>query len=158
MVGEAEAAVEAIEFARAEPRGIIKASCPVALVQTVLAGVLPDFLHRYPNIRLVLHASNRRVDLLNEGFDLAIRVRSKPTGEHGIVMRTIGQSRGVLVASPAYLDGAGRLTAPAQLAERATLALEPEADRQSWEVFDPNGASVRVEVTPRLVCHDFVML
>jgi len=60
MLTEADAAVEAVEFARAEPCGVIKASCPVALAQGTMAQYLPDFLSRYPKIRLLLHATNRR--------------------------------------------------------------------------------------------------
>src|ERR1700716_4380329 len=60
MLAEADAAVEAVEYARAEPRGMIKASCPVAIAQTAMARLLPDFFARYPNIRLVLHATKRR--------------------------------------------------------------------------------------------------
>ncbi|HEY6482285.1 MAG TPA: LysR family transcriptional regulator [Steroidobacteraceae bacterium] len=158
MVAEAEAAVEAVEFARAEPRGSIKVSCPVALTQTALAAILPDFLGRFPAVRVLLHATNRRVDVINEGFDLSLRVRTHPSGEDGLVMRSFGQMSELLVASSAYLDSAGRPERPEQLAERATLGFAPETERQSWELFDSACRSVRVDHSPRLVCHDFVML
>ena len=158
MLAEADAAVEAVEFARAEPRGVIRASCPVPLAQTTMAQFLPEFLARYPNIRLLLHATNRRVDLLNEGFDLALRVRSTPTGEDGLVMRTFGQSRHVLVATREYLDQRGRPERPEEIARHATLSFEPETDRQTWELLDAKGGAARIEHTPRLVCHDFPLL
>src|SRR5580698_896407 len=69
MLAEAEAAVAAVEFARAEPRGVVRLSCPVSLAQNPLAALLPEFFTRYPSIRLLIHASNRRVDVLNEGID-----------------------------------------------------------------------------------------
>jgi len=158
MLAEADAAVEAVEFARAEPRGLIKASSPVSLTQTVLAEILPDFLNRYPAVRVQLHSSNRRVDVINEGFDLALRVRTKPSGEDGLIMRSFGESRELLVASAGYLDRAGRPERPEQLAQRDTLGFAPEAERQTWELYDRQCQAVRVEVTPRLVCHDFNML
>src|SRR4051812_47664009 len=117
MLAEADAAIEAVEFARAEPRGIIKASCPVDVAQVTMARFLPEFLARYPSIRLVLHATNRRVDVLNEGFDVALRVRTTPTGEDGLVMRTFGQSRHVLVASSEYLNQRGRPEHPQEIAQ-----------------------------------------
>jgi DNA-binding transcriptional LysR family regulator len=80
MLAEADAALEAVEFARAEPRGTIKLACPVALAQSALAPVLPEFLQRYPAIRLQLDVSNRRVDVLNEGVDVALRARARPRG------------------------------------------------------------------------------
>ncbi len=158
MLAEADAAVEAVEFARAEPCGVVKASCPVALTQTALAQYLPEFLARYPKIRLMLHATNRRVDVINEGFDVALRVRTVPTGEDGLVMRTFGSSSNILVASRQYLDERGRPERPEQLAQHATLSFSSETDRQTWELFDADGTSVRIEHTPRLVCHDFPML
>jgi DNA-binding transcriptional LysR family regulator len=158
MLSEADAAVEAVEFARAEPRGLIKASCPVALTQTAMAQFLPEFLARYPSIRLVLHATNRRVDVLNEGFDVALRVRTTPTGEDGLVMRSFGASRHLLVATGAYLEQRGRPQRPEDIAQHATLSFGPETDRQTWDLLDSNGASARIEHSPRLVCHDFPLL
>jgi DNA-binding transcriptional LysR family regulator len=158
MLAEADAALEAVEFARAAPRGTIKVSCPVALAQTRLAALLPDFLVQYPAVRLQLHVSNRRVDVLSEGFDVALRVRSQPTGEDGLVMRSFGTFAEVLVASRAYLERAGEITAPAQLAQRETLDYSGEFDRRPWELVGPNAEVVRVEAIPRVCCHDFVVL
>jgi DNA-binding transcriptional LysR family regulator len=158
MLAEADAAVEAVEFARAEPRGVVKASCPISLAQTAMAQLLPEFLARYPNIRLVLDATNRRVDVLNEGFDVALRVRTTPTGEDGLVMRTFGQSRHLLVASGTYLEQRGRPERPEDLAQHGTLSFAPQTERHSWDLLDSSGVAARVEHSPRLVCHDFPLL
>ena len=158
MLAEAEAAVAAVEFARAEPRGVVRLSCPVSLAQHPLAGLLPEFFTRYPSIRLLIHASNRRVDLLNEGFDLALRVRTRPSGEDGLVMRSFGEARELLVASRDYLDRAGRPQRPEELTGHATLGFFPESDTQTWELSGPDEETVQVEVAPRLVCHDFVVM
>jgi DNA-binding transcriptional LysR family regulator len=158
MLAEADAAVEAVEFARAEPRGVIRVSCPVALAQTEMAKLMPEFLGRYPSVRVLLLATNRRVDVLNEGVDVAFRVRSTPTGEDDLVMRRFGQSRHVLVAAKSYLDARGRPRRPEELVQHATLSFEPESDRQTWELTDSTGASVRIEHSPRLVCHDFPLV
>jgi DNA-binding transcriptional LysR family regulator len=158
MLAEADAALEAVEFARAEPRGLIKVSCPVALAQSALGAILPEFLVRFPAVRLQLHVSNRRVDVLSEGFDVALRVRAQPSGEDGLVMRSFLQLDEFLVASPAYLERTGELTEPAQLAARDTLDYAGEFDRPSWELAGPDGERARAEHTPRIVCHDFVVL
>jgi len=158
MLAEADAALEAVEFARAEPRGIVKASAPVALVQSQISIVLPDFLVRYPSVRVQLHVTNRRVDVLNEGFDVSLRVRTRPTGEDGLVMRSLKETRELLVATPAYLERVGRPEKPEEIAARDTLSFAPETDPQTWELIDTQGESARVEHRPRLVCHDFIML
>jgi DNA-binding transcriptional LysR family regulator len=158
MLAEADAAVEAVEFARAEPRGTLRASCPVAVAQSALAHMLPRFLTQYPAIRLQLQVSNRRVDVLNEGFDVALRVRSQPSGEDGLVMRSFQQVDELLIASPAYLKGAPVLLEPAQLAEHQTLDYAGELDRNTWELVGPQGEIVRAELKARMVCHDFIVL
>jgi len=157
MLAEADAALEAVEFARSEPRGIVKTSCPLGLAQP-LSIIVPDFCLRYPAVRLQLHISNRRVDVLNEGFDVSLRVRTVPSGEDGLVMRAFGETGELLVASHEYLDRAGRPERPEQIAERDTLGSSPKAERQTWELHGPNGESSQVTHSPRLVCHDFVVL
>jgi len=158
MRAEADAALEAVEFARAAPRGTIRASCPVTLAQSVLASMLPTFLAKYPAVRLQLHVSNRRVDVVREGFDVALRVRSQPSGEDGLVMRTFGRAHELLVASPAYLARAGAPASPQDLGSRETLDYGGELDRQPWELVGSDGQSVRAEHTPRVICHDFIVL
>jgi DNA-binding transcriptional LysR family regulator len=158
MLAEADAALEAVELARATPRGVIRASCPVAIAQSALERILPEFLARHPAVRLQLHVSNRRVDVLSEGLDLALRVRSAPSGEDGLVMRAFGQFEELLVASPAYLERAEPLVEPAQLARHQTLDYAGELDRNRWELMSVGREDVRIEHTPRVVCHDFVVL
>ena len=158
MLTEADAAIEAVEFARAKPCGTLRASCPVALAQSALAPILPAFLAAYPAIRLELHVSNRRVDVLAESFDVALRVRTKPSGEDGLVMRTFREVDEFLVASPAYLEGATALDEPQQLKDHKTLDYAGEFERRPWELLGPSGESAIVEHPPRIVCHDFVVL
>jgi len=158
MLAEADAALEAVEFARADPRGTIRASCPVALAQSALAPMLPDFLEKYPAVRLHLHVSNRRVDVVREGLDVALRVRTQPSGEDGLVMRAFGRSNQFLVASPGYLARSGVPGSPQELRERATLDYGGEPDPGPWELVGAHGESVRAEHTPRVLCHDFIVL
>jgi DNA-binding transcriptional LysR family regulator len=158
MLGAADAAEAAVELIRAEPRGIVRLSCPVSLVQNPLANLLPQFFARYPAIRLLIHATNRRVDVVNEGIDLALRVRTRPGGDEGLVMRSFGEARELMVASQEYLERAGRPRRPEELTGHATLGFTPESDTQIWELAGPDGETLRVQVSPRLVCHDFVVL
>jgi DNA-binding transcriptional LysR family regulator len=158
MLAEADAALDVVEFARAEPSGTLRASCPVALAQSSLAPLLPAFLESYPAIRLELRVSNRRVDVLAESIDVALRVRTTPTGEDGLVMRTFREVDEFLVAAPAYLGAAKQLADPADLKQHTTLDYAGEFDRRPWELLGPQGESLTVEHQPRIVCHDFVVL
>jgi DNA-binding transcriptional LysR family regulator len=72
MLAEAQAAREAVDRLSAEPRGVVRVSVPVGLAQQQMPALLPDFLARYPQVRVQMHVSNRRVDLINEGLVFSI--------------------------------------------------------------------------------------
>ena len=113
MLTEAQAAREVVDRLSAEPRGVVRVSVPVALAQQQLPKLLPKFLDQYPKVRLQLHIGNRRVDLINEGFDVALRVRARLDDDGSLVMRSFGQIQEMLVASPKYRTApAGRRTPP----------------------------------------------
>lgn len=158
MLAEAEAALEVVETARSEPRGRIRVACPVAIAENMLAPVLPRFLDQYPQVRVDLVVSNRRVDLLGEGFDAALRVRTTPSGEDGVVMRSFAELCELLVASPAYLAMAGAPQVPQDLARHQILAFDAERERHVWQLLGADGQEARVELQPRLCCHSFPVL
>ena len=158
MLAEAQAARDVVDRLSAQPRGIVRVSLPVSLAQQQLPALLPEFLARYPEVRLQLHVSNRRVDLINEGFDVALRVRSKLDDDGSLVMRSFGQIQELLVASPKYLDGMGRPVDPDELAGHVTLSMGEDEARQRWELHGPDGAVRRVELKPRVAGFDFPML
>ncbi len=158
MLSEASAAREAVDRLSAEPRGVIRVSVPVALAQQQLPELLPEFLARYPQVRVQMQVSNRRVDLINEGFDVAIRVRSNLDDDGSLVMRSFGQIQELLVASPDYLDRAGRPSDPAQLDDHVTLTMNEDEARQRWELQGADGQLRRVELKPRVSGFDFQML
>lgn len=155
MIAEAQAAQEAIDRAQAEPQGLVRISCPPAVAHSVLNPVLPDFLKRYPKIRLSIVATNRRIDLIQEGFDIALRVRAAPLEESNLIVHRFGAKSGLLVAAPALLDQQKRPTCVADLARFETLSHAIEGGRQIWQLRRPDGASETVELTPRLMMDDF---
>jgi DNA-binding transcriptional LysR family regulator len=158
MLAEAQAAREAVDRLSAEPRGVVRVSVPVGLAQQQMPELLPDFLARYPQVRVQMHVSNRRVDLINEGFDVAIRVRSKLDDDGSLVMRSFGQIQELLVASPRYLDRAGRPTDPEQLNDHVTLTMSEDEVKQRWELQGGAGEIRRVDLKPRVSGFDFPML
>ena len=121
MLAEAQAAHEVVDRLSAEPRGVIRVSVPVGMAQQQMPKLLPEFLARYPQVRVQLLVSNRRVDIINEGIDVALRVRSKLDDDGSLVMRSFGQIQELLVASPQYLKRAGRPTEPEQVTSTCSL-------------------------------------
>ena len=158
MLAEAQAAREVVDRLSAEPRGVVRASVPVSLAQMQLPKLLPKFLEQYPKVRLQLNISNRRVDIINEGYDVALRVRSRLDDDGSLVMRSFGQIQELLVASPQYLDRAGRPKQPEDLQHHVTLTMSEDEARQRWDLQDASGELRRVELKPRLSGFDFPML
>jgi DNA-binding transcriptional LysR family regulator len=158
MLAEASAAREVVDRLSAEPRGLVRVSVPVGIAQEVMPKLLPDFLARYPQVRVQLHVSNRRVDVINEGFDVAIRVRAKLDDDGSLVMRSFGQIQELLVASPKYLDRAGRPRDPDDLAGHTTLSVSEDEARQRWELQGEGGEIRKVDLKPRVAGFDFPML
>lgn len=155
VLEEAQAAQDAVDELRTEPRGSVRVSCPVSLVQSLLGPMLPDFLAMYPKVQVRLLSSNRRVDIIGEGFDVAIRVRDKLDTDATMVLRSFGGSRALLVASPEFLARAGRPSKPADLANFAALSMSEHDGVQVWDLVDATGRRESVEVQPRLVTGDF---
>ncbi len=158
MLAEASAAREVVDRLSAEPRGVVKASVPVGVAQQLMPKLLPEFLARYPDVRVQLHVSNRRVDVINEGFDVAIRVRTRFDDDGSLVMRSFGQIQELLVASPRYLDRAGRPSMPEDLGTHTTMTMGEEEGRQRWELQGRDGEVRRVELKARVSGFDFPML
>jgi DNA-binding transcriptional LysR family regulator len=158
MLNEAQAVREAVEQVSSEPRGVVKVSAPAALAQEMLAQLLPEFLRLHPKVRLQLHVSNRRVDVINEGFDLALRVRSDLRDDGELVMRRFGDIREMLVASPRYLARMGRPAQPSDLDAHTTLSKDEDDARQRWTLQGPDGAMEKVDIRPVLMALDFPLL
>jgi DNA-binding transcriptional LysR family regulator len=158
MLAEAQAAREAVDRVSAEPRGLIRVSSPVALAQDMLAKLLPEFQAAYPLVRVQVHVSNRRVDIIPEGFDVALRVRTHLDDDGELVLRSFGQISELLVASPAYLNRRGRPSRPSELSGHATLSMSEDEAKQRWTLHGPGDAIERVDIQPCLMTHDFSLL
>lgn len=158
VLEEARAAQDAVDELRTEPRGVIRVSCPVSIAQNVLGPVLPAFMLEHPKVQVRVTATNRRVDLIGEGYDVAIRVREKLDTDATLVLRSIGYARSLLVASPKFLDSNGRPGTLEELAKLPALSMFEHEGAQVWELVDRSGKKSAVEVTPRLVSGDFTVL
>ncbi len=155
---EAQAAQDVVDTLRAEPRGVVRMSCPVSLTQAVLACVLPDFLAAHPQVQVRVHASDRRVDVIGEGFDLAVRVRDKLDTDASLVLRTFGHDRVLLVASSRYLDAQQRPQTPEALQSLPLLSMFEQEGVQTLDLYDEQGQQVALSMHARIACGDFALL
>ena len=145
---EADAAAGATT---ATARGRLRINAPLTFGNLHLAPLWGEFLKLHPAVELDITLTDRVVDLVEEGFDLAVRIA--PTGRlpsSSLVARTIADDRIVLCASPGYLRGAPALTHPADLAAHAVMAYAWWSGGDSWQFAGPDGAAADVTVRPRL--------
>lgn len=109
----------AVSKATVVPRGSLRLTAPVWMANTIFAGVLADYQARYPEVRLDIDLSGRLVNLVEEGFDLALRATGAP--DEALIARAITNVPFYLVAAPAYLKRAGRPATFADLSGQALL-------------------------------------
>lgn len=158
MLVEAQAAEESVQRSRAEPQGVIRLSCPIGLLDALVADMLTNFMVRFPLVRLHAEGTNRRVDVIGEGFDIAIRVRFPPLEDSGLILKPLAESPQRLVASPAFLKKHGPISLPADLANVPSLGQGPEFRSQEWELFGAGGTTALVRHNPTFVTDQMLAL
>src|SRR6185503_15719951 len=117
-IEEAERAVSSLQTA---PRGLLRVTAPVNF--GFLAPIIGDYLRRYPEVQLELFATGRRVDLVEERFDVGIRAGA--LADSTLIARSLGGAASFLAATPAYLKKRGRPRAPEDLAKHDCLLFGP---------------------------------
>lgn len=158
MLIEAEAAQAIIEMAQAEPCGTVRISCPITLLHAHVGSMLADFMVLYPRVTVQLDATNRRVDLVGEAIDIALRVRPLPIQDSDLVIRVLSDRSQCLVASPGLVERCGAPTAPADLADWPSLGLGQPQQSHTWTLFGPEAAQATLHHTPRLITTDMIAL
>lgn len=162
MLAEAEAASTLIQAQHAEPQGVVRLACPAALIQFQIGGMLARFLRDCPRVELHLDSTNRRVDVLREGFDLALRVRFPPLEDSDLVVRRFGSDGQHLVAAPELLarDGAqnGPLEHPHQLSRLPSMGWNTDSTVHFWDLDHRDGQRVQVPYAPRVITQDMAAL
>lgn len=158
MREDVQAAEETVAQARSEPRGIIRIACPVTLAQSMLGPILPRFMAKYPQIRVDVRVSNRAVDLIEEGFDVALRVRPTLEDSATLVVKNFGLTATVLVASPALLARQGRPRTVDELERLDTIAMSATDGRSLLSLVGPGETAHLFQHTPRYVADDLLTL
>lgn len=158
MRDAADAAAEAMQQARTEPQGTVKVACPVTLAQSTIGPILGIFLARHPQVRVDMQVSNRVVDLVEEGFDVALRVRGSLDDSGSLVVKNLGLTRALLVASPGQLARHGPVGSVQDLARLDTVNMSASDSRVAWHLSGPDGKSFTLAHQPRLVADDLLTL
>lgn len=158
MRDAADAAAEAVEQAQTEPRGTIRVACPVTLAQSTVGPIMGAFLARYPLVRVDMRVSNRVVDLVEEGVDVALRVRPTLDDSGSLVVKNLGLTQTFLVASPALLARQGQPASPQDLVRLDAVSMSAVDGKTTWNLLGPNGATYALTHQPRYVADDLLTL
>jgi DNA-binding transcriptional LysR family regulator len=151
-------AKDAMSQILASPRGLVRISCPTGLLQGGLASILARFLAKHPRVRIVLDATNRRVDVVDEGLDIAIRVRTPPLEDSGLAMRAFGPSEMIVAASPELIAAHGEPQTLDDVARMPTLSMASTGERSTWRFLGANGEPAELTHSPRLCTDDLFTL
>src|SRR3569623_580948 len=140
MRAEAQAAEEAAHDAATAPEGMIRVAAPMSLGLLAVAPALPDFLAAHPGFEIDLLLSDARVDIVAEGYDIALRIATLP--DSSLRARKLADMPMHIVAAPSYLAAHGRPTHPAQLGEHRCLGYTNVSG--PWRFSGPGGAEISV--------------
>jgi DNA-binding transcriptional LysR family regulator len=158
LLEEAQAAKDAMTRILALPQGLVRISCPTGLLQASVTDILTRFLLKHPQVRIVLDATNRRVDVIEEGLDIALRVRKQPLEDSDLAMRNFGPDEMVLVASPRLIVAYGEPRVLEDLARMPTLSMTGADGRSTWGFVGVDGAHAELSHSPRLCTDDLSTL
>jgi DNA-binding transcriptional LysR family regulator len=147
LLADVEDAESEISSRAAEASGQLKVNVPVTFGLLHLAPLWGSFLAQHPKLALDVTLSDRLVDLVDEGFDLAVRIARLPSSS--LVSRKLSSTRLVLCASPEYLAEHGTPTRPSELARHAVLAYSLLSTGDTWDFDGPTGR-VSAKVDPRM--------
>lgn len=140
IIADVQEAEQAAGQLTAKPRGTLKITMPVAFGIHRLGAVIADYLSHHAEVKLDISLNDRYVDLIEEGFDLAIRIGTLP--ESRLIARKLGVTQSVVCASPEYLQRHGIPTQPADLAQHSCLGYAYTNSGNEWHLRSPGKVEV----------------
>lgn len=144
LLADLEEAEDAVTSASVVPKGTLRVTSSATFASRHLAPAIAAFAARYPQIRFDVELSERIVDLVDEGFDLAVRIGA--VGSQNLVARRVGATRVVCCAAPSYLERHDEPREPEDLAKHLCLSYEYLPNRNVWSFRDPKGGERSVRI------------
>ena len=145
LLADLEEAEVAVSSASIVPRGTLRLTCSATFGARHLAPAVAAFAARHPQVRFDVELSERVVDIVEEGFDLAVRVGA--SGSQNLVGRLIGTTQIVCCAAPSYLARHGEPREPEELAQHVCLTYEYSPMRNVWTFRDHDGSERQVRIS-----------
>ena len=156
MVFDAQDALALLNQSNVKPKGKFKISCPIAFAQGYLQNILFEYIALYPDIQLELDLNDRRVDLVQDGFDLVIRA-TEQLEESSLICRKIYGCKAYTIASSDYLKRFGRPGKPEQLTEHQCLCYSNLKKPNRWYYKGQSEEEFFVDVNCKVLCNSAQM-
>lgn len=141
-IEEAEAEVSRLQGA---PRGTLRLNVPMSFGILHIAPAIPEFLARYPDLAVDMNLDDRQIDLIEEGFDLAIRIAELP--DSSLVARRLAPCRHVVCGAPGYFQRHGIPRTPRELGDHNAITFQYQSSAREWHFLAPDGATLRVPIS-----------
>jgi len=154
VLAEIEEADAEVSAGRVEPQGALKVALPASFGHQHVAPLVPQFAARHPKVQLALSLSDRSVNVMDEGFDVAVCIADLQ--DSSLAARRLAPNRRVVCASPDYLAAHGTPRTPEELAQHNCLVTADFVS--SWEYKGPDGRSAAVRVQGRYACDNWEVL
>jgi len=148
ILADVEEAESSAQDERTRPSGRLVVSAPVGFGRLHVSPVMSAYLARYPEVSGELRLSDRMINLVEDGVDLATRIGDLP--DSSLVARHVGETRRIVVASPAYLKQRGEPKVPEEIGSHETIHFGVMTSSPDWR-FVKNGHDIRVACTPRFI-------
>ncbi|RUR04603.1 LysR substrate-binding domain-containing protein [Legionella sp. km772] len=158
MVNQANFAQEVALQAQAKPKGKIYVTCPTLFSQSAFNQIIIDFMRLYPEVRINLYASDRKVDIIEEGFDVALRFQVHELNDSNLIIRKLGESQHCLVAAPEYLNGFSPITSPNELPNYTWLGKTKSDGTCQLQLTNPTGEIINIPLISRLESNEWTIL
>lgn len=158
MLIEAEAAQTFIESTHTEPCGLVRLACPIALLHQQVGPMLVAFATKHPRVQIQLMGLNRTVDVVAEGFDVALRMKPLPLEDSDLAMRVLSHASQCLVAAPNLIEIHGAPRSPIDLTEWPSLGYGMPTTTYTWVLRGPDDARAEQHHVPRFVTTDVLTL
>ena len=141
-IEEAEAEVSRLQ---GEPRGTLRVNTPMSFGVLHIAPAIPEFLRRYSELSIDMHLDDRRVDVIEEGFDVSVRISDLP--DSSLIARRVGPCRHAIVASPEYLKRHGTPRTPKELRDHNVITYQYQQSALEWHFQAAGETPISVPVS-----------
>lgn len=139
-----------------QPTGTLRITSPAEHVTDGILRAVTEYKKKFPSVQVEIDLSNREVDLIAEGYDLAIRAGA--LGDSSLIARRIGTGKHILIASKSYLKSAPPLRHPRDLIHHRCLNFTDHSSGGDWRLRTQNGKQARVIIKPEITCNSFAAI